>query len=528
MLALFILTFHVVLLSAHPLQQTAPRIISVAWSPDGTKLAITGGPEVCDNPDLSLYDVRIVNPATNQTLLNLSGNRCYLTSLTWSPDGSKLMGASLRRVHIWNALTGQLVSDNIRGQGFISARWMPDGNSVIVTDVGGGISRNDANTGQTILAFRYALASVIDLNPAGTQLVGGQFRDNLLRIVDIDTGELVSNLSGHTSGIFSVDWSPDGSKIASGSDDGNVRIWNATSGARLLSLSAHTGTVTSVAWNPDNRLLSTTGVDGKLRIWDTNNGQMVSEVSAVGFIYDAAWSPDGSKLAYGGASSNVNVIAPSISGTPTATPILTPSATAAGASTATPTATLTPTRTPTATASATAATGQPLTFQINQGSDDVNQVTTTLTTGNNEVWVGNSGSVTSSFLGLRFNNITIPRNAVIASAYLEFYSSKSQSFPNPLMAEIRIEAADNAATFSSGSLPGQRPTTSAVVSNNSGLTSGTPSRLAWKASFRKWSTAPAGKAAIAWPSSSKAPPRTRLGGASSAALSIIPAWRLAW
>jgi Tol biopolymer transport system component len=65
--------------------------------------------------------------------------------------------------------------------------------------------------------------------------------------------------------------------------------------------------VTSVAWNPDNRLLATTGVDGKLRIWDTTNGQMVSQISAVGFIYDAAWSPNGTMLAYGGASSIVNL-----------------------------------------------------------------------------------------------------------------------------------------------------------------------------------------------------------------------------
>ncbi|MBL8162789.1 MAG: PD40 domain-containing protein [Anaerolineae bacterium] len=122
------------------------------------------------------------------------------------------------------------------------------------------------------------------------------------------------SLSGHSAGVSSVDWSPDGSKIASGSDNGNVRVWNATSGGQLLSLSAHTGTVTSVAWNPDNRLLATTGVDGNLRIWDTTNGQLVSQISAVGFIYDAAWSPDGNKLAYGGASSTVNLIAPSNSG----------------------------------------------------------------------------------------------------------------------------------------------------------------------------------------------------------------------
>lgn len=308
-----ILLFQAILLSAHPLQQTITRIVSVAWSPDGTKLAISGGPPVCDNIDLSLYDVKIINPVTNQTLLNITGNRCYVGDLSWSPDNSKLMGTTIGGVHIWNALTGQSVLNNIRGQGFVSARWMPDGNSLIVTDSSGGMLILNANTGQLILVLD-VLGSVIDLNSSGTRLVAGKFRENVLRILDTANGQLVLSLSGHSAGVSSVDWSPDGSKIASGSDNGNVRVWNATSGGQLLSLSAHTGTVTSVAWNPDNRLLATTGVDGNLRIWDTTNGQLVSQISAVGFIYDAAWSPDGNKLAYGGASSTVNLIAPSNSG----------------------------------------------------------------------------------------------------------------------------------------------------------------------------------------------------------------------
>ncbi len=306
---LLILLVQTDLLSARPLAQDETRIVSVAWSPDGTKLAIAGGPSVCDNADLSLYDVRIIDPATNQMQVNISGNRCYVTSLAWSPDGSKVIGATIGGVRIWSALSGQLVLDKIRGQGFVSARWLPDGNSVLVTDVGGGILNYNANTGQLILGFN-VLGSVIDLNPAGSQVVSGEFGDQVIRIADIATGQLKSSLIGHTAGISTVDWNSDGSKIASGSNDGNVRVWNASSGAQLLSLSAHTGYVTSVAWNPDNRLLATTGVDGKLRIWDTATEEVICQISTEGFIYDSAWNPDGTALAYGGASSTVGLVLP--------------------------------------------------------------------------------------------------------------------------------------------------------------------------------------------------------------------------
>jgi WD40 repeat protein len=307
---LLILLVQTDLLYARPLGQDETRIVSVAWSPDGTKLAVSGGPSVCDNADLSLYDVKIIDPATNQTLVIIPGNRCYVGSLDWSPDGSKLIGTTLRVAPIWNALTGQLVHDNIRGQGFVSARWMPDGNSVLVTDVGGGILKLDSNTGEFISGFYDLLGSVIDLNPSGSQVVAGKFRDQVIRIADITTGQLVLSLIGHSAGISAVDWSSDGSKIASGSDDGNVRVWNADTGEQLLSLSAHTGYVTSIAWNPDNRLLATTGVDGKLRIWDTTTEEVVCQISTEGFIYDSAWNPDGTVVAYGGAASTVGLVLP--------------------------------------------------------------------------------------------------------------------------------------------------------------------------------------------------------------------------
>ncbi|MBN8592786.1 MAG: PD40 domain-containing protein [Anaerolineae bacterium] len=136
------------------------------------------------------------------------------------------------------------------------------------------------------------------------------------------------------------------------------------------------------------------------------------------------------------------------------------------------TPTSSPSPTPAATPTPTGSGSQTLTFQINLGSDDVNEInesTVTFTPSGSEVWAGNGGSIANSYFGLRFNNVTIPRGASIAAAYLEFYSSKNQTFSNPVSAQVYTQLADNAATFSSTSRPSQRALSTNMVPNSSSL-----------------------------------------------------------
>lgn len=105
-----------------------------------------------------------------------------------------------------------------------------------------------------------------------------------------------------------------------------------------------------------------------------------------------------------------------------------------------------------------------LTLQINSNSDDVNEVS-----GNfydsSDFWVGTGGSQTASFAGVRFNNVTILKNANIVSAHLEFNSSTTQWIG--VGYDIYSEASGNSATFSSTDKPSQRALTTAKVSHTS-------------------------------------------------------------
>jgi WD40 repeat protein len=80
------------------------------------------------------------------------------------------------------------------------------------------------------------------------------------------TGQELLALQGHTQGIRSVVFSPDGTRLGSSSLDGTVRVWYAQTGQELLSLQGlH---IWSVAFSPDGHRLAGNGADGTVTIWD--------------------------------------------------------------------------------------------------------------------------------------------------------------------------------------------------------------------------------------------------------------------
>ena len=102
---------------------------------------------------------------------------------------------------------------------------------------------------------------------AGGSSIGSELGE--VKIWDLATGRAL-DLSGHTQLIQALACSPDGRRLATGSDDRTIKLWDTTTGEEVFTLRGHTSGVLSVAFSPDGRRLASGSIDRTVRVWDTS------------------------------------------------------------------------------------------------------------------------------------------------------------------------------------------------------------------------------------------------------------------
>jgi WD40 repeat protein/serine/threonine protein kinase/tetratricopeptide (TPR) repeat protein len=248
---------------------------AVAVSPDGSLLAVG-----CSYPFAYLAGEHPPAPAYLLSLPDgrvrhaLAGHKEFVQAVSFRPDGKRLATLGVDgMIRVWDTGSGRELRAIGPGTGlwweYAGLHWSPDG-------------RRLASTG-----------------------------DGLVRIWDPETGRETARIAHQA---HSVAWSPDGTRIASGGMGLEVHLWNEPDGRLDKAVLRQPVVVHCLRWSPDSRRLATCSLEPEqaarvegLSMWDTTTGARVLRVDQSRELRSVAFSPDGSRLAAGGAEGIVRV-----------------------------------------------------------------------------------------------------------------------------------------------------------------------------------------------------------------------------
>jgi WD40 repeat protein len=322
---------------------TLPGEGGLAYSPDGERLAVGS-----EDGKIHVYEA-----ASGRETLVLQAHEGRVNAIAFDPTGSTLATAGLvdGTARIWDAASGdELATFDLALSGERESRpcplhrtsltqafdvaFSPDG-SMLATGGWEGPSSTiiwDPTPGGKQLVLpevpeQDLWGRSIDFSPDG-RLVAGVGWDDVF-VWSVEDARIVARLQERQ--VTALAFSPDGRRLATGSLDGGLKVWDAHTGRLLDSLTGNLGQVLDLAFSPDGTSLATSSSDGTVRLWIVGTGRqrltlasgVAGEVGAqtkfcfrgsrrdgyLGVGGKLAFSPDGARLAYTAADRTVRVLA---------------------------------------------------------------------------------------------------------------------------------------------------------------------------------------------------------------------------
>ncbi len=235
-----------------------------------------------------------------------------VTALAYGPGGTTLAAAgSDGTVQLWDPVSHRLAGTATVGT-TPDAVAFADGGKVLEVAGPGAVGRwNRADHARITMRPLGAVPAggVAAFSPGGTLLATGD-QDGNIRLWNTATlQEIGAPMSSDAHPVDSLAFSRDGTTLAAGSSDGNVQLWDAATQAEAgPAIVAGSAPVTALAFSPDGRILATGGQDGTARLWDTATGSEDGAAMATGGPVAAlAFSGDGAALATAGGAGSTEL-----------------------------------------------------------------------------------------------------------------------------------------------------------------------------------------------------------------------------
>ena len=251
------------------------KLNSVAVTPDGTRV-VAGLWEAIEIWDLN----------NRQKLRTFKWGedglapQDYTGKIAITPDGTRLLACCGSTIHIWDLDRDTKIGIlGKHGSGVNDLVVTPDGSRLIFCSRDSTLQIWDLALGKEIRRLNwYGAITALAITPDVTRAITGGGTpdrsdgkgDYIIRVLNLQTGEQISTLEGHTSGITDITVTPDGSRVVSSSEDNTLRVWDLDSGAEIARFSGE-GSMYACAVAPDGSCYITGDAAGRLHFLQLEN-----------------------------------------------------------------------------------------------------------------------------------------------------------------------------------------------------------------------------------------------------------------
>ena len=291
------------------------RIEAAALSPDGKRVAVYSSGQT----------VRILDVASGNELRRFPLRESLRTpQLLFTPDGKQLVTSGYNGVNVWDADSGRLLStvanaDRAGGDG--SIHLSADGKTAVVgfeyqkggvkvLDLPGNAVRSTITPahGADVRGFPSPDGRLIAVCGSTDRRQRPSTVGRAVQLFDAATGAAKAILETDADYLYSVAFSPDGAKLATGGGSGVIQLWDVATAKAVLRIDGQPGQGANLTFSPDGKLLSATGKAGLVETWETATGRRTASCKGpVPVVFGLHYRPDGQLLAWARRSNALDV-----------------------------------------------------------------------------------------------------------------------------------------------------------------------------------------------------------------------------